>query len=184
MTLEKLKTRILELLGILEASSESALCAAIDSVGKKVALYAKNIKKSTALVFTQENGRMLASLPADFAAFGYIGGGRNMLGREQVEIVSGKIRTSRIGAGTYELVYFAYPPEVNTETSGETELGFDDYAAYTVAYGAAMELCPLDDATRYRRLSTEFDARFAELLTAARDAGSVANTFFSARRMM
>ncbi|MBQ8403579.1 MAG: hypothetical protein IJX55_04030 [Clostridia bacterium] len=182
MTLENLKNKILALLDVTEAPSESALCAAIDGVAKKVALYTKNIKKSATLTFTQEKGKAQADLPEDFAAFGYIRGERGVFAREQFEIVSGKIRTCRLGAGGHELIYFAYPPNVSAETGGDTELGFDDYTAHTVAYGVAMELCISicpEDLTRYARLATEYDVRMANLLGAARDAAGVANTFFA-----
>jgi hypothetical protein len=183
MTLEKIKEKTLSLLGTAEVES-SLLLAALDFVAKKVAVQTKNIKKREKLTFVGVNGVSEAALPADFAAFGYLLGGRCAYARSAFELISGKISTRKLGAGTYELVYFAYPPDINETCPTETELGFDAYTADTVAYGAAMELCISvcpEELARYARLATEYDGRMANILGAARDAAGVANSFFAGR---
>ncbi|MBQ7291803.1 MAG: hypothetical protein IJW76_08800 [Clostridia bacterium] len=183
MTIEKMKEKTLSLLGTAEVEA-GLLLAALDFVAKKVAVQAKSIKKRGKLTFLQRSDVAEAALPADFAAFGYLLGGRCAYARSAFEIISGKIITRKLGAGTYELIYFAYPPNISEACPEETELGFDAYTADTVAYGAAMELCISacpDDLQRYTRLATEYDGRMANLLTSARDAAGVANTFFAGR---
>ena len=183
MTIEKMKEKTLSLLGTAEVEA-GLLLAALDFVAKKVAVQAKSIKKRAKLVFTQNTGAAEAVLPEDFAAFGYVSGGRCVYSRSAFEILGGKISSGRIGAGTYELVYFAYPPDIDEESDTAKELGFDDYTADTVVYGAAMELCISacpEDLARYARLATEYDGRMANILGAARDAAGVANTFFVGR---
>ncbi len=130
-------------------------------------------------------GKVSAELPSDFAAFCYVRAGRVYFGRENFEIVSGRLRSDVIGAGAHELVYVAFPAEINTETDENTDLCLDAYVCDTVCYGAAMELCTNiypTDVQRYMRLATEYDERLANLLTAASDGARVTNGFFTGAR--
>lgn len=184
MKLTDLKRRVCALLDIDALKNEERLCDIIDSVAKKTAVYTKCIKKSATIIFEEVNGFFEAIMPADFAAFYHIRGTRSY-GRENFEIVSGKIRSAAVSAGEYELVYYAFPPEVNTQTDGDAEIFSDGYICDIVAYGAAMELCAFvypEDVHRYIRLATEYDERMANALTGANDAKTVANGFFAGTR--
>ena len=187
MTLKEMKNKIYALLDIEgeENVFTRSIDTVIDSAAKKVAVYTKSIKKSITLTFLLENGKSVAALPHDFAAFCYVRSGRVYYERENFEIISGKLRSEVVGAGNFELVYVAFPPEVNTETDEDTDMGFDDYVCDTVCYGAAMELCTNvypSDVQKYMRLATEYDERLANLLTAANDGTRVANGFFASAR--
>lgn len=190
MTVKEMKNKIYALLDIEEEGSvfertDEYIAYVIDSAAKKVAVYTKSIKKSIVLTFSSKNGKVSAELPSDFAAFCYVRAGRVYFGRENFEIVSGRLRSDVIGAGAHELVYVAFPAEINTETDENTDLCLDAYVCDTVCYGAAMELCTNiypTDVQRYMRLATEYDERLANLLTAASDGARVTNGFFTGAR--
>ena len=184
MNIKEIKNKIYAVLDAPAFGDESALLAALNSAARKVALYSRCIKKSVRIFFAAENGKASAALPPDFASFGYVGNGRRTFSRENFEIICGKIKTSALGAGEYELAYFAYTPEVSAESDGETELFADNFAADAVAYGAAMELCASvypGDVQRYMRIATEYDERMANLIGAASEARGIANGFFAGR---
>ena len=69
MNIKEMKDKIYSLLDLPALQDESALFAALDSASRKIALYAKCIKKSEAVFFSAEKGGMSADLPSDFAAF-------------------------------------------------------------------------------------------------------------------
>lgn len=190
MTLKEMKNKIYALLDIEGEGSvfertEEYIAYVIDSAAKKVAVYTKSIKKSTVLTFSAENGKASAVLPTDFAAFCYVRVGRVYYGRENFEIVSGRLYSDAVGAGARELVYVAFPAEINADTDENTDIELDAYVCDTVCYGAAMELCTNiypADVQRYMRLATEYDERLANLLTAASDGARVSNGFFAGAR--
>ena len=182
MNIIEIKKRIYALMDIPGMENESALLSAIDSAAKKIALYAKCIKKSEKICFVAENGVFSALLPADFASFCYVKQGMRVYGRENFEIIGRKIKSTD-KSGECELVYCAYPPAVNEETAEATVIFEDGFAADTVAFGAAMELCASlcpTDVQRYMRIATEYDERMANMIS---DAGrGVANKLFSGTR--
>ena len=181
MNIKEIKNKICALLAGAPIAEESAILRAIDSAARKIALYAKCIKKSAEIHFFAENGAQSAALPSDFAAFAYVRFGARIFGRECFEIIGGKIKSAAV-SGKCELVYYAYPPSA-LSCGDETELFADAYICDTVAFGAAMELCAAitpSDVQRYMRVATEYDERMAGLLGSA--AARVANTFFSGMR--
>lgn len=187
MKLKDMKNKICALLDISgdEETFVNYSAAVIDSAAKKVAVYTKSIKKSADIEFLPDNGKVSAVLPEDFAAFCYVRSGKIYYGREVFEIISEKIRSDIIGAGVFEIVYTAFPPEINSQTQEETEIFINDYICDAVCYGAAMELCSNfypSDVQRYMRLATEYDERLANLLTSASDGARIANSFFAGAR--
>ena len=184
MNIKEIKTKIYALLGVPAVEDESALLAMLDSTARKLAVYAKCIKRSAELRFSAVNGVCTAELPADFASFAFVRSGRRIWVREHFEISAGKIKTAAPLAGACELIYYAYPPAVNGETAEETELFADGFICDTAAYGAAMELCSAfypTDVQKYMRLATEYDERMANLITSAGEGTRVANLFFAGR---
>lgn len=182
MNIKEIKNKIYAVLDTPAFGDEGTLLAAIDSAARKIAVYTKCIKKSAALSFFSENGGYGAALPEDFAAFGYIKCGARVFGRSAFEIIGSKIK-SNAARGECELVYYAYPPSVSTETPEETELFEDNYACDTAVYGAAMELCAAiypGDVQRYMRVATEYDERMANMIS--HTCAQVANNFFSGIR--
>lgn len=184
MKLKDLKEKIYFLLDS-EPLQESALCYIIDSTARKVCAYTKCIKRSAELFFSTANGAVCALLPEDFAAFCRLQSARGHYGRENFEIISGRIRSCALAPGRYELIYFAFPQTVDTHTDGETKLEPDDYICDIVAYGAAMELCSSvypTDVQRYIRLATEYDERLANAICGGAEGACVGNSFFAERR--
>ncbi len=192
MTLKETKNMIYAILDVDTTPSEGSVYERVesyipyvlDSAAKKVASYTRCVKKSAMLSFSSENGMMCAFLPEDFAAFCYVKAGK-IYGREHFEIISGKIRTQTLGAGTAELVYAAFPETIDASTQEETKLSLPDDALLAVCYGAAMEICTNiypSDVQRYMRIATEYDERMSALITTAAETNTVANAFFSRAR--
>ena len=185
MNIKEIKNKIYAILDIQPLGDESALLAAIDSAARKIAVYARCIRKSEKLTFCGENGAYSAQLPSDFAVFGYIRRGMRVWSREHFEIMGEKIKSTALVGGEYELFYFAYPPSASAAASEDTELFADRYVCDAVAYGAAMELCEsvyASDVQRYMRISTEYDERMANMISSAVSAVRVANGFFGRMR--
>lgn len=185
MNIKEIKNKVKAILDMPPITEESALLAAIDSAARKIAVYTKCIRKRERIFFSAEKNAVASALPEDFAVFGYVARVFRIWGREHFEIVGGKIKSTALGAGEYELCYFAYPPAVTEETAEETELFADGYICDAVAYGAAMELCANiypGDVQRYMRVATEYDERMANAISAASAAVRVANAFFSGIR--
>jgi hypothetical protein len=192
MTLKEIKNKIYAILDVDITLSEGSVYSRVegyipyilDSSMKKVALNARCIKKSAALSFSSENGKMSALLPDDFASFCYVRSGR-VYGRECFEIISGKIRTQAFGTGQAELVYVAFPETIDTSTKDETEISLPEDVILAVCYCAAMEICTNiypSDVQRYMRIATEYDERMASLITSASEGNIIANSFFSRAR--
>ncbi len=195
MTLKNIKDKIYSLLDIeisehsasenIYKDTEAKINSLIDSVGRKLAVYTKRIKKKCSLVFGYGDGEISAVLPADFAAFFYIEKDRKVYGREAFEIIEGKIYGRGISCGTYTLVYYSCPPVLNKNSDENTELYDDTYFGDIVAYGVAAELCAdiyPSDLRRYMRLATEYDERLLNIMTSAGETGKVANGFFGSAR--
>lgn len=183
MTLKEIKTRIYALLDISESDEllSGILEPILDSAAKKTALYTRCMKKRTTLRFTSENGRARAKAPDDMASFCYIEAGNVRCGREYFDIIDGYLYSRALGAGTFELVYAAFPPTISAETDESMDIPLEAHVCDIVCYGAAMELCSCvhpNDAQRYMRLATEYDERMANIMTAASECRSVANNFF------
>ena len=181
MNIKEMKNKIYSLLDLPALQDESALFAALDSASRKIALYAKCIKKSEAVFFSAEKGGMSADLPSDFAAFARVERGARVFPREFFEIIGKKIKSTAV-SGECELVYYAYPPSAR-ECGEDGELFADAYICDTAVYGAAMELCASvapSDVQRYMRIATEYDERMAGIISGA--GACVANTFFSGMR--
>lgn len=195
MTLKNIKEKIYSLLDIETAEhsafeniykdTEAKINSVIDSVGRKLAVYTKRIKKKCSLAFEYGDGKVFAVLPADFASFCYVEKERKIYGREEFEIIEGKICGIGISCGIYTLVYYSYPPVLNKNSDENTELYDDTYFGDIVAYGVAAELCAdiyPSDLRRYMRLATEYDERLLNIMTSAGETGKVANGFFKNTR--
>lgn len=168
------------LLSVLNAQISPAVGAAV----RKVAVYLMAIIKKTELVFERNGSEILALLPSDFISGIRIRRGGRTYGRDSFELLGGRIRLLSGTEGTYELTYCAYPMFTDMESDADTDIGFDDFAADTAAYGAAAELCHSiypGDMKRYMRLATEFDER---LVNAAPRSGDnrIADSVFRKRR--
>ena len=178
MDIKEMKDKIYSLLDIGKLEDESLLISAIESAARKIALYAKCIRKSAKIFFSAENGENTAVLPEDFAFFLCVKRGRGIYGRERFEIIGRKIKSAFL-VGECELLYCAYPPPAENE---QTVLFEDAYVCDTAVYGAAMVLLTAlrpADVQRYMRIATEYDERMAGLISSS--AFGVANTFFSGR---
>ena len=195
MTLKNIKEKIYSLLDIeisehsasenIYKDTEAKINQLIDSVGRKLAVYTKRIKKKCPIVFGCADGEISAVLPADFAAFCCVEKDRKVYGREAFEIIEGKIYGTGISCGTYTLVYYSYPPVLNKNSDENTELYDDTYFGDIVAYGVAAELFAdiyPSDLRRYMRLATEYDERLLNIMTSAGETGKVANGFFGSAR--
>ena len=180
MTYGMLRDRILSLLdiGTEELASEGSLLSAadgllpqtVDATARKAALLLKCIVKT--------------AVPSDFISAKQLRCGRKTYGSESFEAVGGRLWFFAAGAGTYELVYFAYPARIDGSIDGDKELEFDDYAADIVAYGAAAELSHSlypGDMKRFMRLATEFDERAANAAPRSGDS-AVRNAVFGRKR--
>ena len=181
MNIREIKNKVYAILDVPPFSDERALFSAIDSAARKIAVYTRCIRKNEKLEFSGENGIFSAALPTDFAVFGYVRRGARVWNREYFEIAGGKIKSTALSGGEYELCYFAYPLSVSEEVPEDTELFADAYACDAVAYGAAMELCESvysSDVQKYMRIATEYDERMANMISSAVSAARVANGFF------
>ncbi len=170
--------------GGLYVAAESKICGAIDSVLRKTVVFTGARVASAALAFVPDELGAVALLPADFIAVKRLLCGNRVRGREQFEIVGGRLYLFDPNVREGTLFYFAYPPAITETTADDTDLGIDDYDADAVSYGAAAMLCPdlyPADATRYMRLSTEYDERIVNR-TGGGAEQTVASTLFSRRR--
>lgn len=194
MTYGMLRYRILSLLdiGTEELASEGSLLSAadgllpqtVDATARKAALLLKCIVKTAVLHFEYGESDAVAVLPSDFISAKQLRCGRKTYGSESFEAVGGRLWFFAAGAGTYELVYFAYPARIDGSIDGDKELEFDDYAADIVAYGAAAELSHSlypGDMKRFMRLATEFDERAANAAPRSGDS-AVRNAVFGRKR--
>ncbi|MGN1096098.1 MAG: hypothetical protein ACI4QR_06885 [Eubacteriales bacterium] len=171
--------------GSVYSNVEKSINYIIDSVSKKAAAYTKCIKRAYEISFLSSGVRAEATLPEDFLSFSYILCGGRSYGRENFEIISGKIISERIPAGIYTLVYYAFPATLDKDSDENTELSLPDEVCYAVAYGAAMEISSNiypDDVRRYMRLATEYDERMANIITSSSEASCIADRFFAGAR--
>lgn len=193
MTLKNLKQRILALLdvdceeigkGSFYALAEPLLIASINAVSDKVALALRCFYKEEELLFSESAFGAKASLPKNFAAVrGILAGGRHY-GGESLAVIGDAVYFFGGRAGNHTLGYYVFAEAFTEESAEDTALDFDDYAADTVAYGVAAELCHSlypSDMTRYARLATEFDERMTAYLSRAGER-TVANGLFAGKR--
>lgn len=194
MTYGMLRDRILMLLdidgeqpaamGSVLAAADRLLPDSVFAAARKTALILKCIVRTVSLRFERGADGVSAGLPSDFISAKKLRCGRKIYDGGSFEAVGGRLWSLAAGEGTYELTYYAYPARLDESADGDTELEFDDYAADTIAYGAAAELCHSvypGDMKRFMRLITEFDER---LVNAAPRSGdrAVANFMFGKRR--
>lgn len=195
MTLKNIKEKIYALLDIdtgenspqksVYISVEKRINSVIDTVGRKLTLYTKSIKKSCELDFEYGSRGSFALLPTDFAAFSYILCGGVVYTRDKFEIIGGNIYGKEISIGKYTLVYYAYTPHIDSESDNTMEFCSDLYLADTICYGAAMEICTdiyPEDMTRFMRLATEYDERLINILTSAGEITHVTDGLFCGSR--
>lgn len=139
----------------LQENLKSAMIKSIDMCMRKVAVDARALKKSATMTFYMYEGKPCANKPDDFFAEAEPDGvyaGADFLFAEK--------------AGTYTIVYYAYPTAITSATSDSAVLELDDIACDAVAYAAAAELCQRiypDDRYRYMRLMTEYDDRMTAI---------------------
>ncbi len=172
MTLENMKKKIYALLSIDEKTKVPALCYAIDSAQRKVAVLGKCIRKETEITFVLGK----ADAPADFIC---------PAGDEpSVDFFDGRLTLAPRENKTVIMTYYAYPAEVTDETPDATELSIDGTAADAAVYCAAAELCSSvrpGDVRRYMELMTEYDERMAGIC--ADSVKSIKPTVFAGRRL-
>lgn len=172
MTLENVKKKIYALLSIDEKTKLPALCYAIDSAQRKVAVLGKCIKKETEVTFVLGK----ADAPADFIC---------LAGDEQsIDFDDGRLTLAKKETQTAVIAYYAYPAGITDETPDNAEFSLCGIASDAAAYCAAAELCSSvrpGDVRRYMELMTEYDERMAALYS-----GNIRNikpAVFAGRRL-
>lgn len=157
----------------LKNNLKSAMIKSIDTYMRKIAVDARALKKSATVTFYMHNGKPCANKPADFFA-----------AAEPDGVYAGADFLFAEKAGTYTIVYYAYPADVTDTLSDSAEMELDDFACDAVAYAAAAELCQKlypDDRYRYMRLMTEYDDRMAAIFKKGIHTAQL-GSIFSAKR--
>ena len=172
MTLENMKKKIYALLSIDEKTKVPALCYAINSAQRKVAVLGKCIRKEAEITFVQ--GR--SNTPADYIC--------QACDAPYIGCSGGVLSLAKKENRTLSIAYYAYPAEVTDETPDTAELSLDGTAADAAAYCAAGELCSSvrpGDVRRYMELMTEYDERMASICE--NGINGIKSTLFSGRRL-
>lgn len=167
-----MKKKIYALLSIDEKTKLPALCYAIDSAQRKVAVLGKCIRKEAEIKFVQG----MASAPTDYIC--------PASDAPYIDCFDGVLSLAKKENGTISVAYYAYPAEVTDETPDTTELSLCGAMADAAAYCAAGELCSSvrpGDVRRYMELMTEYDERMAGVCEAA--VKDIKPAVFSGRRL-
>lgn len=192
MTFKDLKKRICALLdvdttdtatGSLYAVIAPLIASTANAVSDKVALTFRSLVKEETLTFEKSAFGARAKLPKNFAAVRAISSGGKSFGGEHMEVLGDHVYFLDGEAGAHVLCYVSFAEPFSDEAGG-AEIPFDDYAADTIAYGAAAELCHSiypSDMTRFMRLATEFDSRMTKTVDRLGE-DSVKNTVFGRKR--
>lgn len=172
MTLENMKKKIYALLSIDEKTKVPALCYAIDSAQRKVAVLGKCVRKEAEITFVLGK----ADAPADYIC--------QACDAPYIGCSGGVLSLAKKENRTLSIAYYAYPAEVTDETPDTAELSIDGTAADATAYCAAGELCSSvrpGDVRRYMELMTEYDERMASICE--NGINGIKSTLFSGRRL-
>ena len=192
MTFKDLKTRICALLdvdmadaaaGSLYAVIAPLITSTVNAISDKVALAFRSLVKEEALKFEKSAFGARARLPKNFASARAISVGGKRFGGECMEVLGDHIYLLDGDAGEHVLCYVSLA-EPFSDAAEETAIPFDDYAADTIAYGAAAELCHSvypSDMARFMRLATEFDSRMTKTADRLGET-SVKNSAFAGKR--
>ena len=192
MTFGELKCRICDLLNVDASDTQEGsdyailkplLISTVNAVSERVAMGLRCLFKEKRLSFEGGPFGAKTALPKDFAAARYIVMDGKVYEGGVMEIIGNYLYFFAGQEGEYTLGYYAFSEPLSADADENTVLAFDEYAADTLAYGVAAELCHAvhpSNMTTYMRLSTEFDERMTGSLSAVGERW-MRNTVFGGR---